>query len=131
MIIKSITTRIESIARSAARRPPYAPAHPQLFRSYLTTTRGGDIAAVCFRLRSPPDLYFATHSRVEVRRTFGCGVVAAFNRALKSLSTPFLDPSQPQDGGCLPSSRHVTIPLCSGQRSVDATYAAFFDFGGC
>jgi hypothetical protein len=27
----------------------------------LTTTRGGHIAAVCFRHRSPPDLYFATH----------------------------------------------------------------------
>jgi hypothetical protein len=27
----------------------------------LTVTRGGHIAAVCFRLRSPPDLYFATH----------------------------------------------------------------------
>jgi adenylate cyclase len=27
----------------------------------LTVTRGGNIAAVCFRLRSPPDLYFATH----------------------------------------------------------------------
>src|ERR1700747_3679897 len=61
MIIKFITTRIESIARSAARRPRYAPAHPQLFRSCLTITRGGHIAAVCFRLRSPPDLYFAAH----------------------------------------------------------------------
>jgi hypothetical protein len=29
----------------------------------LTTTRGGHIAAVCFRHRSPPDLYFATHTR--------------------------------------------------------------------
>src|ERR1700752_3083574 len=61
MITKFITTRIESIARSAARRPRYAPAHPQQFRPRLTTTRGGHIAAVRFRLRSPPDLYFATH----------------------------------------------------------------------
>jgi hypothetical protein len=29
----------------------------------LTVTRGGHIAAVCFRLRSPPDLYFATNRR--------------------------------------------------------------------
>jgi hypothetical protein len=65
MNTKFITTRIESIARSAARRPRYAPAHPQLFRSYSTTTRGGHIAAVCFRHRSPPDLYFATHFIVE------------------------------------------------------------------
>jgi hypothetical protein len=28
----------------------------------LTVTRGSHIAAVCFRLRSPPDLYFATHT---------------------------------------------------------------------
>ena len=61
MITKFITTRIESIARSAARRPRYAPAHPQLFRPRLTTTRGGHIAAVCFRLRSPPDLYLFRH----------------------------------------------------------------------
>jgi hypothetical protein len=61
MITKFITTRIESIARSAARRRRYAPAHPQQFRPRLTTTRGGHIAAVRFRLRSPPDLYFATH----------------------------------------------------------------------
>ena len=27
----------------------------------MTVTRGGHIAAVCFKLRSPPDLYFATH----------------------------------------------------------------------
>src|ERR1700740_3359552 len=65
MITKFITTRIESIARSAARRPRYAPAHPQLFRPRLTTPRGGHIAAVCFRLRTPPDLYFATHSQPE------------------------------------------------------------------
>src|ERR1700740_1603645 len=63
MITRFITTRIESIARSAARRPRYAPAHPQLFRSCLTTTRGGHIAAVCFRHQSPPDLYFATHTQ--------------------------------------------------------------------
>jgi hypothetical protein len=61
MITKFITTRIESIARSAVRRLRYAPAHPQQFRPRLTTTRGGHIAAVCFRHRSPPDLYFATH----------------------------------------------------------------------
>jgi hypothetical protein len=47
--------------RSAARPPRYAPAYPQLFQPRLTVTRGGHIAAVCFRLRSPPDLYFATH----------------------------------------------------------------------
>src|SRR6202030_3206599 len=58
---KCITTRIESIVRSAARPPRYAPAYPQLFQPRLTVTRGGHIAAVCFRLRSPPDLYFATH----------------------------------------------------------------------
>jgi hypothetical protein len=34
----------------------------------LTVTRGGHIAAVCFRLRSPPDLYFATHR-------FGSGLI--------------------------------------------------------
>ena len=60
-ITKCITTRIESIVRSAARPPRYAPAYPQLFQPRLTVTRGGHIAAVCFRLRSPPDLYFATH----------------------------------------------------------------------
>ena len=27
----------------------------------MTVTRGGHIAAVCFKLRSPPDLYFANH----------------------------------------------------------------------
>jgi hypothetical protein len=69
MIIKSTTTRIESIARSAARRPRYAPAHPQLFRTRLTTTRGGHIAAVCFRHRSPPDLYFATHRGIDGHST--------------------------------------------------------------
>src|ERR1700740_3168338 len=80
MITKFITTRIESIARSAARRPRYAPAHPQLFRPRLTTTRGGHIAAVCFRLRSPPDLYFATHKcaphprRTTQARVWGCAV---------------------------------------------------------
>jgi hypothetical protein len=63
-----IITRIESIARSAARRPRSAPAHPQQFRPRLTTTRGDHIAAVCFRLRSPPDLYFATHT-VASRRS--------------------------------------------------------------
>src|SRR5258708_5388689 len=42
--------------------PRYAPAYPQLFQPRLTVTRGGHIAAVCFRLRSPPDLYLATHS---------------------------------------------------------------------
>ena len=71
MITKFITTRIESIARSAARRPRYAPAHPQQFRPRLTTTRGGHIAAVCFRLRSPLDLYFATH-----RRSNACDIAA-------------------------------------------------------
>ena len=60
-ITKCITTRIESIVRSAARPPRYAPAYPQLFQPRLTVTRGSHIAAVCFRLRSPPDLYFATH----------------------------------------------------------------------
>ena len=60
-ITKCITTRIESIVRSAARPPRYAPAYPQLLQPRLTVTRGGHIAAVCFRLRSPPDLYFATH----------------------------------------------------------------------
>src|SRR5580692_11202754 len=60
-ITKCITTRIESIVRSAARPPRYAPAYPQLFQPRLTVTRGGHIAAVCFRLRSPPDLYFVTH----------------------------------------------------------------------
>jgi hypothetical protein len=64
-ITKCITTRIESIVRSAARPPRYAPAYPQLFQPRLTVTRGGHIAAVCFRLRSPPDLYFATHT-IEV-----------------------------------------------------------------
>ena len=29
----------------------------------MTVTRGGHIAAVCFKLRSPPDLYFATNRR--------------------------------------------------------------------
>jgi 2-polyprenyl-6-methoxyphenol hydroxylase-like FAD-dependent oxidoreductase len=67
MITRFITTRIESIARSAARRPRYAPAHPQQFRPRLTTTRGGHIAAVCFRHRSPPDLYFATHRVSQIR----------------------------------------------------------------
>src|ERR1700740_770529 len=61
MITKFITTRIESIARAASRRPRYAPALPQQFRPRLITTRGGHIAAVSFRHRSPPDLYFATH----------------------------------------------------------------------
>src|SRR6202030_3372021 len=56
-ITKCITTRIESIVRSAARPPRYAPAYPQPFQPRLTVTRGGHIAAVCFRLRSPPDLY--------------------------------------------------------------------------
>jgi hypothetical protein len=32
----------------------------------LTVTRGGHIAAVCFRLRSLPDLYFATHISADV-----------------------------------------------------------------
>ena len=41
--------------------PALRPAYPQLFQPRLTVTRGGHIAAVCFRLRSPPDLYFATH----------------------------------------------------------------------
>ena len=59
---KCITTRIESIVRLAARPPRYAPAYPQLFQPRLTVTRGGHIAAVCFRTRSPPDLYFATHT---------------------------------------------------------------------
>jgi hypothetical protein len=35
----------------------------------LTVTRGGHIAAVCFRLRSPPDLYFATHRLYVSGRT--------------------------------------------------------------
>src|ERR1700751_2732516 len=61
MITKFITTRIASIACSAARRPRYAPAHPQLFWSCFTTTRGGHIAAGCFILRSPLDFYFPTH----------------------------------------------------------------------
>ena len=50
-----------SIVRSAARPPRYAPAYPQLFQPRLTVTRGSHIAAVCFKLPSPPDLYFATH----------------------------------------------------------------------
>ena len=59
-ITKCITTRIESIVRSAARPPRYAPAYRQLFQPRLTVTRGGHIAAVCFRLHrrltyiSPP-----------------------------------------------------------------------------
>src|SRR5580700_7807781 len=65
-ITKCITTRIESIVRSAARPPRYAPAYPQLLQPRLTVTRGGHIAAVCFRLRSPPDLYFATHRLKEL-----------------------------------------------------------------
>src|SRR5580693_5655588 len=60
-ITKCITTRIESIVRSAARPPRYAPAYPLLLQPRLTVTRGGHIAAVCFRLRSRPDSYFATH----------------------------------------------------------------------
>src|SRR6202007_1621977 len=99
MITKFITTRIESIARSAARRPRYAPAHPQLFRPRLTTTRGGHIAAVCFRLRSPPDLYFATHTVQDIDisiadRTLhaligpnGAGKTTAFN-LLSGMYTP-------------------------------------------
>jgi Cu2+-exporting ATPase len=47
--------------RGIARPPRYAPAYPQLLQPRLTVTRGGHIAAVCFRLQSPPDLYFATH----------------------------------------------------------------------
>ena len=30
----------------------------------MTVTRGGHIAAVCFKLRSLPDLYFATHRQI-------------------------------------------------------------------
>jgi hypothetical protein len=50
------------LARKLNERPRDTPAHPQQSRPRLTTTRGGHIAAVCFSLRSPPDLYFATHS---------------------------------------------------------------------
>ncbi len=63
---KCITTRIEFIVRSAARHPRYAPAYPQLLQPRLTVTRGSHTAAVCFRLRSPPDLYFATHRRLAM-----------------------------------------------------------------
>ena len=73
-ITKCITTRIEFIVRSAARPPRYAPAYPQLLQPRLTVTRGGHIAAVCFRLRSPPDLYFATHRvRSEPHDDLGLG----------------------------------------------------------
>jgi hypothetical protein len=44
----------------------------------LTTTRGGHIAAVCFRLRSPPDLYFATHRRDQYARGVVIGSVELF-----------------------------------------------------
>jgi hypothetical protein len=90
MITKFITTRTESITRSAARRPRYAPAHPQQFRSCLTTTRGGHIAALCFRLRSPPDLHFATHTRLLLqpvaRRRLG-----TVRTVLSQLSTKISD----------------------------------------
>ena len=69
---KCITTRIESIVRSAARPPRYAPAYPQLLQPRLTVTRGGHIAAVCFRLRSPPDLYFATHRSISTEMACPC-----------------------------------------------------------
>jgi hypothetical protein len=40
---------------SVARRPRNAPAHPQLLLPRLIVTLGGNIAVVCFRLRSPLD----------------------------------------------------------------------------
>jgi hypothetical protein len=44
-----------STARSVARRPRNAPAHPQLLLPRLIVTLGGNIAVVCFRPRSPLD----------------------------------------------------------------------------
>jgi hypothetical protein len=54
------------VHRSLGGSTPSLRAGISLFQPRLTVTRGGNIAAVCFRLRSPPDLYFATYRS-------GCG----------------------------------------------------------
>ena len=98
-----ITTRIESIGRSAARRPRYAPAHPQLFRSCLTTARGGHICRGLFQTPIAPDLYFATHS--------GASAIA--------LVAPVMRTIEPFDGlghAADPCWREVTFALVSSSQ---------------
>ena len=53
---------IASTARSMARRPRNAPAHPPLLLPHLIATLGGSIAALCSRPRLPLDWEFATHT---------------------------------------------------------------------
>jgi hypothetical protein len=57
----TITARIASTARSMARRPRNAPAHPPPLLPHLIATLGGSIAALCSRPRLTLDWEFATH----------------------------------------------------------------------
>jgi len=77
-----ITTRIASTARSMARRPHDAPAHPHLLLPRLIVTLGGNIAAAYFKPRLPLDWEFATHTMSGK----SCQPGVALDRVIKAVS---------------------------------------------
>ena len=78
----------------------------------LTVTRGGHIAAVCFRLRSPPDLYFATHRSFDLlRRQYPCGRQGRVGRLRKA--------SVRRTSGSAGLSVALDPPRCHRQQSPD------------
>jgi uncharacterized protein (DUF2235 family) len=90
----------------------------------LTVTRGGHIAAVCFRLRSPPDLYFATNRILEAHHI---NMLAHVWAAYTGQSGEILLPGAARTSIDLPQDRRFDYTDHCSQRHPRIEFVGVFD----